>query len=648
MHAKDDMKEWLDANDPDGSYRKLQQSGEQLLHGFQKTRDSHNMERIDAFREGNRLQNQADVPPETIPAYVETKALQKRAENEAAANDVLIAEFIKTIQVNTMRPVAPQSNGAGRQAATSGKKPPSGTGGAKTPVVDTLFAKSLVANGFDYVKEHPELVYPSKHYRAALLERTTLPALRVGTPVPILNFSGPKSFDTLGPPRGYYVMIAEHADGSIRMALGYETPGENLPQVLIFEKTDTPFTILALSDTALRGGMINSYILDNLRKIHSPLIAPDTPMSARLPEAMGGGGGGYPSARDQNVKSTKAFGPLRRALHFDSGKFQQLTQHMAELKLTDPALAVNIRNMSCAPALNGIVALQSDNIPHLMGFNFCVELDFSGSNNKLDAINLYTFMPEMVKFETLYDIRKAVETMKRTYMLVMMEDSRSPHPHWGRIFNRLLDLLQEIDPLFSIEDLDIKFTAWKLNSLIAAWSGLYKGDLHANKTQEQFTRINEEALQFNPIEWQDQYRRMCASKVPPQKVPPRKASEDRYQKRRPETPARETQDGGAGRKKPKNRGRQIVAVTPPPAATPAAAAAPPTQHQQEICVKTLFHKADATLFPGSCKPGCNRQHNPRLQKGKLTPGDKAAVKASLDAMTGKFATLALQELDRLF
>ena len=89
--------------------------------------------------------------------------------------------------------------------------------------------------------------------------------------------------------------------------------------------------------------------------------------------------------------------------------------------------------MSCAPALNGIVALQSDNIPHLMGFNFCVELDFSGSNNKLDAINLYTFMPEMVKFETLYDVRKAVETMKRTYMLVMMEDSRSPHPHWGRI-----------------------------------------------------------------------------------------------------------------------------------------------------------------------------------------------------------------------
>ena len=56
-----------------------------------------------------------------------------------------------------------------------------------------------------------------------------------------------------------------------------------------------------------------------------------------------------------------------------------------------------------------------------------VELDFfSGGNNKLDAINLYTFMTDMVKIETLRDIQKAVETMKRTYMLVMMEDSHSP------------------------------------------------------------------------------------------------------------------------------------------------------------------------------------------------------------------------------
>ena len=51
--------------------------------------------------------------------------MQKRAENKAAANDVMIAEFIKTVQVNTMRQAVPQSSGAGRQVATPGKKLPS-------------------------------------------------------------------------------------------------------------------------------------------------------------------------------------------------------------------------------------------------------------------------------------------------------------------------------------------------------------------------------------------------------------------------------------------------------------------------------------------------------------------------------------------
>jgi hypothetical protein len=54
------------------------------------------------------------------------------------------------------------------------------------------------------------------------------------------------------------------------------------------------------------------------------------------------------------------------------------------------------------------------------------------------------------------------------------------------------------------------------------------------------------------------------------------------------------------------------------------------------------------MFPGTCKTGCKRNHNPRLRNGKLSAADKGAVKASLDAMTGKFAELALQELDRLF
>jgi hypothetical protein len=40
---------------------------------------------------------------------------------------------------------------------------------------------------------------------------------------------------------------------------------------------------------------------------------------------------------------------------------------MTELQLNDLALAVNIRNMTNAlTTLHGIVALQTDNIPHLL------------------------------------------------------------------------------------------------------------------------------------------------------------------------------------------------------------------------------------------------------------------------------------------
>lgn len=117
-----------------------------------------------------------------------------------------------------------------------------------------------VEDGYAVIKEHPELIYPSKHPKAAILERTTIQAMRVGMPVPVLQYSGPPSFANLVTPKGYYVVIAEHMDGSVRMALGYETSGANLPQVLVFEKRDTPFTLLALSDTAIRGGMVNAFV----------------------------------------------------------------------------------------------------------------------------------------------------------------------------------------------------------------------------------------------------------------------------------------------------------------------------------------------------------------------------------------------------
>ena len=80
--------------------------------------------------------------------------MQKRAENEAAANDLFIAEFIKTVQLNTVRPARQRSSGAMRPATSPEKKPSSGSGSAKTPIVDNLFTQSLANR--KRIRLHPE------------------------------------------------------------------------------------------------------------------------------------------------------------------------------------------------------------------------------------------------------------------------------------------------------------------------------------------------------------------------------------------------------------------------------------------------------------------------------------------------------------
>ena len=630
-----EMHIWISTNDADGTYTKMNDCAMRSLKEFHKIREELSRMRSDAITERHQIRNQASVVPETMPAYVEAAALQKKAENDIAANDTIIENFISSISPH--RPPKKATN-------TPPKKAP------KT-AADTLFAVAAIADGYTFLESHPELAYPSRHPNAAILERVPLPALRSGMAIPILQFSGPKLFDTLVPPRGYYVVISEHADGSIRLALGYEAIGANLPQVLVLEKRDPPITVLTLSDTALRSGLVAAPILDSLRKIHAQLVAPDTPIAARMQD-YSNGSVGYNANRETSVKSAKAFAPLRRALHHDTTKFQRLTQHMTDLKLTDPSLGVNIRNMSCAPALHGLAAMQTENIPHLLGFHFCAELDFTGKDHKLDAINLHTFLRgkeegDIAKFESTQDIRRAIENAKRVYMTVMMEESGSATPFWGRIFNRLLDLLQDINPERSIEDLNIDFVAWKFNSMFVAWSELFKAEQYANKPFEEFTRLNEEVLQFDPIDWQNKCARMAASRIPPQKVPPtRKVNEEKVQKHRQEEQARDPKENSKRRKTGvKPRPPAVVSPTPPVLATNPPPL--PTVQAKGICVRNLFHTADPTLFPGPCKPPCNRQHNVKLRNGKLAVADKAAVRTSLEAMSGKFAELALQELDRL-
>ena len=538
-------------------------------------------------------------------------------------------------------------------AKTAPPKPPktkiSNPPGA--PVLDTLFSGIQIADGPAYIGEHVQLVYPSAHPKAAILERTPIQAVRGGMVLPILQFtSSTFNFDTLTNPSGYYVAITEHMDGSLRLALAYATPGANLPKILMFPKVATSaYSVLALSDTAIRGNMLAPHIMDALKKLYSPLIAPDTPMAARLSDHGGVTSGG---SRDASLKVMKAFAPLKRALHYDTTKFNIITQHVTDMKLTDPAIGVNIRNLRTNPALNRLAAMQTENIPHLLSFNFCVELDFSGKDHKLDALNLHAFTTgrsagDMSTFTDLRDIWRTVNYVRQVYMTMTMEQRGAPNPFWGRIFNGLLDQLAEPDPELSIDHLDIKFVAWQMNIMFVAWSNLFKGETHATKTIEEFAKLNEDILRIDYIEWQDKCARLGTSKYPAQKVPPPKKIVDESGKRGATTP------NEPNRKKGKT---QHLQTPPPPPPPPAPAAQPKVQtplqlpaQPPQICIRHLFHKKDAARFPLDCtKTRCDRNHRVKLHGGKLTPDDKADVRASLGLMTGKFAQLALAELDNMF
>ena len=88
------------------------------------------------------------------------------------------------------------------------------------------------------------------------------------------------------------------------------------------------------------------HIADSLRKKYSPLIGPDTTVAQRN-DGGSAHGTGSASTHEAQLRAQKTFIPLRRAVHNDREKMAKIT-HAAtdELKLTDPSLAVNIRNLA--------------------------------------------------------------------------------------------------------------------------------------------------------------------------------------------------------------------------------------------------------------------------------------------------------------
>jgi hypothetical protein len=525
---------------------------------------------------------------------------------------------------------------------------------APLTLADKVFAGGLIAKACDHLKDVPSLQWPDGAPQAMLLTRVDVKALRPGMVLPVLRFrtANNPAFDDLDSPAGYYVVISELQDGRPRLALAYRDPkysGTLLPQCLIAD-LDGPKatgTILAFTDTAIRTGLAD-HISDALKKKFSPLLGPDTTITQRA-ESGGTGTHSHTLGRDSSLKTLKAFLPLRRALHNDKGKLERLLQPATELKLTDPALAVTIRNMHSQSGIQNLGALQPASIPHLLSFQYCVEPTFTGANKTPDALDLAAFMEQpnghRPEFQGAFHIAAAYENMQRTYCSVMMEDRNVLHPHFRVIFRGPIDALREINLHHKLDNLPPNYLVWKCNQMNLQWAAQYRNEANEFLPEEAFNRVCVQALTIPVAEWmlEGNYLKEVPRQIyTPGKRPTNPGANVRQDKQQRGNPPK-----GAPSNPPKSHN--------PPLKGPAQKQSPPApganNSRNEICLKHLFYNADPTEYE-DCKLGakaCPRIHNVKLAPGgKLHPKDKEDTRKALQGLPGKFGTKALAALDTLF
>ncbi len=282
-----------------------------------------------------------------------------------------------------------------------------------------------IASAYTYIPEHQALQWPSDEDRASLMERISVSALRAGMVIPVLQFDGLAAFATLVEPDAYYVVTAEHSDKSMRLSLAYRNPAcaRVLQPCLTFEARTTPYSVVVMADTAIRGNIWEQHVLAALRALDVPLTALDTPLAHRLfrPGALNQYG-----PREAQVRAIKAFQSLRRALHNDRAKIHVLTQNATEQKLTDPTITTVVRNLQKSNALQDIPALHTDNLPHLLSFNWCFDPVYSGPSRIADAIHIAMFLKSSTgankTVRNIDDLRAIGETMKLAYKTLTMEN----------------------------------------------------------------------------------------------------------------------------------------------------------------------------------------------------------------------------------
>jgi len=622
--------------------------------------------RNDATRKAARAKNAVDVAtakeallPDPIGLKAAQNAFAECEDNRTRANTKFAKWAADPLQDYYHR----SANAAAAQQLISGAHTLTtpGNKAAKTTKgkpADNVFGAGRLEDAATIISDHPALLWPNTAPQANTITRVEASNLRPGMVVPILRFKhGIPSFANLDTPAAYYVVITDNIDGRIRLVLGHQADdaATQHPQCLLFNKTDmeTKRPLVVFTDTGVRT-ILMDHIAEALRKKYTPLIGPDTTVTQRNDNGSATGAGAA-SNRESQLRVQKAFIPLRRAVHNDREKLARITNMATELKLSDPALAVNIRNLHSESGIQNLGALRASSIPHLLSFQYSVEPGFTGSAKTPDSLDLSDFMPapyngSRYEFRTIRDMVKAFEHLKRVLMGVMLEPRTSKRPMFAKIFQPIIDALSDTDMNTRLDFLHIDFIVRRCNHMVVEWSKLYTNENNEHLPYEEFLALNEAALTIPVHEWLIQGRTQPViprqTQIPGKHLLPAAATEPAKKQKgnQPNYPAgNNTPAAGGGGKYGKNPPRNPAPNTPAPRqpAPPAPKPAP------EVCIKHLLHQVDAVNHPGDCVvANCPRKHNARQQNGKLSKTDKEFVRGRIEGMTpGPYADKCKNTLD---
>ena len=335
-------------------------------------------------------------------------------------------------------------------------------------------------------------------------------------------------------------------------------------------------------------------------------------------------------------------------------------------KYLGPAIATAVRNLQKSNALQDIPALHLDNLPHLLSFNWCFDPVYSGTSKKADAIHIAIFLKSSTgaikTVRNIEDLRAIGETMKLTYKTITMENEDTDF-QFTTVSSRAqlirYSRAQKVAQSATCTSIFFRARSTSCTRSGRSYSSPKSTSMLRSKTFIPLTR---------PLLISTQPTGSTCTTIAIRKRSPRKKELSARTAPRPATTtAHHSTESGTTptamfetartetatrnyvetRAHPSTKKQTAASHVANPhhraKAQPRHLSCPQTSASATFSIKrTRSHPSSRVLASPA-----RGNHNPYLRNGKLEEADKKAVRANLQLIEGKFAALAMQQLDTL-